>query len=59
MSNIKEIQYDKKGFTVIDSVDVEGQRHRPLPNGNPGTDSDQMSYQDQPWDKQPTPKTTI
>lgn len=50
MSNIKEIQYDKKGFTVIDSVDVEGQKHRKLPNSNPGTD-EQFSYQKNPWDK--------
>jgi hypothetical protein len=59
MGNIKEIQYDKKGFTVVDTVDVEGSRNRRLPNSDPGGDEGHMGYQDQPWDKQPTPKTTI
>ena len=59
MSNIKEIQYDKKGFTVVDTVDIEEGRSRELPNSDPGKDDGHMSYQNNPWDKQPTPKTTI
>lgn len=48
MSKVKEVKYDPKGFTVVDTVEVERQKHRELPNSNPGTD-DQWSYQDQPW----------
>ena len=57
MSKMKEIQYDKKGFTVVDTVEVENVRD--LPNSDPGKDRDNLSSQEHPWDKQPTPKTTI
>ena len=59
MNDVKDIKYDPKGFTVVDTFEVEESRGRSLPNSNPGRDEDQRSYQDHPWDKQPTPKTTI
>jgi len=42
---------ENKGYTVLDKVDVEGMRNRPLPNSDTnGTKESNMTYQDQPWD---------
>jgi hypothetical protein len=38
---------EEKGYTVLDTVDVEGMRNRELPNSDPAK-GDNMSYQDQP-----------
>lgn len=41
---------DKKGYTVLDTVDVHN--NRPLPNSDTnGSKEDNFTYQDNPWDK--------
>lgn len=42
---------EEKGYTVLDTVDVEGMKNRPLPNSDTnGTKEDNFTYQKQPWD---------
>ena len=56
MTKIKEVKYDPAGFTIVDDC---GHDFRELPNSDPGKGRDNPSYQEHPWDRQPTPKTTI
>lgn len=46
---------EEKGYTVLDTVDVEQMKNRELPNSDPAK-GDNWSYQDQPWDKEESGK---